>query len=1119
MSARVTVLLGPAGSGKTERLLARYRPLLADARARACALWLAPTARSVSQVRGALLGGELAACFHPGVMTFSQFADRVVQSSPAPNFPIGESLKRVVIRRLLGSLARAGQLRHFAPIATTRGLIETTSDLIRELKRLDIWPQDFESACRSRGMTDRDHDLHCVYDEYQRYLTQRNLYDAEGRFWSARSILRTAPPPFLDAYKLVVADGFTDFTAAQHEILQILATRAGELVITLPLEPRPIRNDLFAKSQATLATLRERHAAIAVEELPRPTQVVWPGMAHLEQQLFKNPREAQLAADTAGIEILAASQSLGEVELIARRIKRLLTCGDPSAGARPVRPRQIVVVFRSLSETAPLVREVFQEYGIPAAIEGGQSLERCAALGSLLLLLRVEFDDWPFHVLLAALTNQLLRPDWPEWRAPGARMAAEQLVRALQIPHGRRRLFDKLEQVVSTGLRPRTADGSDDEAGRAARRLELAKLAAPLLRRLAGLYDKLPRQAPIGQWLAALEQFAEECGLLAALQTPSTTADQAGVGARDDPNRDEYAWSALKRAIAAVARFAPDAGGETLFDRTALMELLADLMRWEQSVDTTDETGRVRVLSAPSVRALRVEYLFLAGLAETAFPAVGREERVYSEAEAQKLIEAGLPLILRHQREQDEMLLFYEVATRATRRLFLSYPALDDKGQALLPSPFLAELDRACGAGRIAHTEVADLKPIPQDPDPRSPREWRVRAVADAADGKSGLLASLAAAPRTADLAENLLAALRLASSRGGGDGFGAFEGILSSPVAAARLSQYFDAGRSWSASELEQYALCPFQFFVERILRLAPLAELALAADFAGRGRRLHQVLAALHQSINRAGGGPASPGSLDEPAYQSHFATALDEVWQAEGVADPLETALREIDRQLLVAWRDVYYRQHQEYDALAKRTALPSHFEVSFGLSKTSPDTLSTAAPLVLCADGEMVKVSGRIDRIDLGCVGGQEVFNIIDYKSGRTPPPKKKDVVAGTALQLAIYSIAVEEVLLAGRGAMGWRAGYWHVRGKGFAKETLLLGQASDEPFQPTPDWQALREQTAQRVVSLVRSIRSGQFPMHSADEHCTSRCPYSTICRVHQVRSLEKTWQPSAPTPD
>jgi hypothetical protein len=87
------------------------------------------------------------------------------------------------------------------------------------------------------------------------------------------------------------------------------------------------------------------------------------------------------------------------------------------------------------------------------------------------------------------------------------------------------------------------------------------------------------------------------------------------------------------------------------------------------------------------------------------------------------------------------------------------------------------------------------------------------------------------------------------------------------------------------------------------------------------------------------------------------------------------------------------------------------------------------------------------------------------------------------------------------------------GYWSATHK--TVKPYTLGQEHEENGQviPTDEWQTNRELLRQRVWSLVQGIRQGQFPMSNPDEQCTSQCEYSTICRVNQARSLEKTWEP------
>ena len=147
------------------------------------------------------------------------------------------------------------------------------------------------------------------------------------------------------------------------------------------------------------------------------------------------------------------------------------------------------------------------------------------------------------------------------------------------------------------------------------------------------------------------------------------------------------------------------------------------------------------------------------------------------------------------------------------------------------------------------------------------------------------------------------------------------------------------------------------------------------------------------------------------------------LDELIAALGHDHPLESALREIDRRLLAEWLVHYRQQHLVYDENAKdcdTPLVPTYFEVSFGPGNTNidpeqvdmegapSDSLSTVNPFELVCGKDSVKLSGRIDRIDVGVVAGQSVFNIVDYKSGSAVRLSAKAIQDGMALQLPLYA---------------------------------------------------------------------------------------------------------------
>jgi RecB family exonuclease len=184
-----------------------------------------------------------------------------------------------------------------------------------------------------------------------------------------------------------------------------------------------------------------------------------------------------------------------------------------------------------------------------------------------------------------------------------------------------------------------------------------------------------------------------------------------------------------------------------------------------------------------------------------------------------------------------------------------------------------------------------------------------------------------------------------------------------------------------------------------------------------------------------------------------------------------------------------------------------------EVSFGRGDQPPP--STAQSLDFSRGEQTVRISGRIDRIDTGVVAGKAVFNVLDYKTGGAIKLTPESIKAGTTLQLPLYAMATGELLLSARDAIPWQTGYWYVRDGGFKpRQTLRMYRNDDGRIELEPAWEELRAGLGDTVVMLVRAIRHGQFPVCSADEHCTGRCPYNTICRINQVRSLEKTCQPT-----
>lgn len=1148
MSGKLTVLTGPARSGKTSWLMERYRGVLAQGPP-GSGLWLAPTWRAAAQVRDRLFDGRRAGWLAPNVMTFDRFAEATLECSSVAMRPIDRTMKRQLVRYLLDRLRGEGRLGHFGPIAQTSGLADMLCDWISEMKRLEIWPEQFGRACRARGMREKDRELLAIYEAYQQALTEHQLYDAEGRFWSARDWLSQCissgaeskqPPAGLprpwQGLRVVVVDGFSDFTRTQHEILELLARGGAELMVSLPLEAGAERDDLFAKPRATLEQFRRRFGELELVELPRPQPPPWPAAAHLERRLFANPRQAEDAPDSQGLEIIAAAGRLAELEQVAARVKRLLLEGH-------ARPGEIAVVFRSLAGNAELVREVFAARGIPVALESTETLESCPALRFLVRLLEMDIDDWPAEALLAVLRCNYFQPEWPDWQLPGAARQVEEAIRVCGVSGGREQLIAALRRMSSRSSAwqaetpPAGAVGGGRESSQSVHSGELSAADGPrfaqalsVLERLEAALAQLPEQASLAGWAAAWQGLAEEIGLLRAIeQLPPERAELAEL--------DRVGWAHLMEVLPQSERMFAWLGEQApQLDRDEAIMGLRDVLAAESLPWSGEEWGRVRVLSAYSVRSLEVPYLFLAGLAEQAFPPPEREDRFYGETEREQLRAQGLPLPARLERGQEEMLLFYELVTRATRRLYLSYPALDEKSQPLLPSPYLREAELAMGRTGIARSEATDLSPIPEPDRLFSPAEFRLRAMAEALAGNPQRLAGWLAAPASQAAAENLLAALHITALRQQRERFREAEGLLTSQAAQSWFAAHYGADRVFPATDLEAYACCPFAFVLERVMKIVPLEEMVVGVDLMARGLLVHNILAAFHRRVNERLGRPGSPLELSAAETSRLLAELIDECFR-DVPDDPLRAALAEIDRRVISAWLRDYRQQYEEYQAACASHGaemVPEMFEVSFGARRQGDDPASVDEALHCAGIEPPVRIAGRIDRLDTGRLGDQAVFNVVDYKSGGGGKLKLENVLAGVELQLPLYALAAGELLLAKHNPVPLIVGYWRVSKGGFQGAALYeLRQPAEAPggpkkrvrrgtekiveperpptIAPSEDWEQMRMALPKIVDALARGIRRAQFPVFSQDDDCTRNCPYATLCRINQIRSLEKTW--------
>jgi ATP-dependent helicase/nuclease subunit B len=1046
------LVTGPPGADLTAPLLAEYSSRARDV---GSCLWLAPTGRAALEVRERIvaMGRPVLA---PNVATLRQF-DLTAGGLAVPD----STTRRLILDQVTTDLGRGGSLAYFRRVLETHGFHDSAKGLWDELESLGITPDQLAHAVRGP----RESKLAAMAALYAECVRHAALLDP------GRSRLEPSA-----AIRFVFIDGFTGFTPPEWRLVESLIRRA-ETWITLPGADdarggafdavRETRDSLAGQFHGRMA--RHRHEV----ENGRPS-----GIAHLGRALF----EAEPAAtDAAGLSIIAAAGPVGEARLVARRIRQFLADG--------VAPDSIVVTARDLTYSRDLIGEVFDEYRLPVELDGDEPLLRVPVVSTLLRAVRLMDEGWPFVGLTALLRSTYFRPAWPECGEDTARRA-EGLLRLLGEPRDRDAY---LRAVRMWSQAP--PDGLEDEGPEEPRRLRKARLAAecrPFLERLFAAWDGFPTKGSPADFASWIWSFAADVGLTAAAESDA---------------RDRTALDALRTALARWT-------GPVL-SRPAFLRGLGTLAASESLPRSAPAAGRVRVVPAEEARHLRCDYLFVLGMGENGFPRLAPPRSLLDDADRQRLRDDGLPFLDPAARLGAEQLLLLQLVARPRRGLVLSYAAVDERGQPLLPGTFLRSICECFEADAIPVERQRMLIDGYVTQSPRSAAEARVQFAAT----RRGPGSDWRRPGLPDELCEHLRWAEGVAAARFRTGDYLQYDGWLVDAGARTVVRERFGADRVFSPTALEAFVACPFRFLLEHVLHLEELEEPGEEVEHTRRGAAYHRALSRLHQKLRLID--PEMPRATLPEHIGADLRTELD-LAVAEYAArapSPASKRLWELEGRRLHRSAD-RYRAHWEafIDPWRKaRTYLaPELLEADFGLKAAATGAIDVP-PLVLSVGGVEVRIGGRIDRVDVAELDDGVGFWVIDYKTGRSTSYSAAGLHRFEKLQLPLYALAVERVFFPRRKVRPLGLAYWLVTDTG--PKPVLPGRQSAAWLADPNAWEIFRTQLESWVSTVVGRIRDGRFPLAPRSDTCTDTCPYGQVCRISQSRHVGKAWDLALPGAD
>lgn len=750
------------------------------------------------------------------------------------------------------------------------------------------------------------------------------------------------------------------------------------------------------------------------------------GRAWVEQNLFEPGLDHPSPGPIDGLSILGGPRGEGLGLILTREIARRIGEG--------VAPDDILVVVPRWDDDASRAREILIASGIPVSGFWPKSLATDPALSALRVAASIPIDGWELSPIVRLLRNGQLAPSWS---TAEERAEAASTLQAQRIFRGRSAIAAAIDRAESSPL-------IADRAGRARKVFE----------HLGAILDGPDGPATWSEHTGRLRGYAQSLGV-----------KSEGL---------ESLWDALDDH--AMIR-----------DFTRLPVDFVGFMREVEAItqdigipQRSSEPGRVRFTTVAESADARARVVFAINLTEGVFPS--RESIASADS-------VSVPIAYACER-----LSFLRLIGSARDETILIVPTTDEKGQGLLPAGFVDHLLRRLGHrdGIPSGSDVERLDPVFLDhPDlARTPADIRIQAIARAVFRRETRdLLSIVRDPTHRTALEGVAAGFRLVHQRMRTRHFTEYDGLLTDPKIVSRIAADFGPAHIFSPSQIESFALCPFQFFQRYVLRLEPVDDRPeLRVDHASRGDRLHKLLEEIHAAV--------AAEIAEEADLCDRIAAFLNNRLSADADEDncpsKVSSALRSLEEMALRRTLGKYDREFRRYRDEQGASARPLHFEWNFGLDSDYPQAAASAPPLDLGEQDNLVRLRGKIDRIDRVGAG----FRVIDYKTGHAPSSNEvtKDL---RAVQLPLYAMAVERHLL-DDSADGCDFGYWTLGRRGYVPVSL-----KDET------WPEFRERVIAEVVRLVSLIRAGKFPIEPKRDDCTRFCDYRSTCRVGQVSKIGK----------
>lgn len=899
------------------------------------------------------------------ILSFSRLAETVLEAYGKNNKRfIDDGARAVLMSIAVESVSQ--NLNIYKSAIHRENVINEFLQTSTELKQSGVKPKTLSlisDQLKESALKKKTHELSLILSAYDTFVDEK-YFDDRNALMELCELLKDKPV-FKD--RMVFIDAFRGFTVQEKLVIEEILKQAKAVYITMCTDTIKDETDGFHVFSHTIRTVNELWEIAKRNNIPviKPAYLSGPAkynnfppkikrynapaLEALEKSIYtNNPRNYVMQANE--IMVCAADNYIQECDFVALTAKKLIR-------EKGYRCRDIAVIERSPGNFRSSIVAAFKKYELPVFEDNKAKVDLEPLMQLVLCALDIIANGFSTELVIHYLKTGLAGLSIEEtafvenyvlmWQINGNGWKKEWNSH----PEGYgQEFFEKDYKILERLNKLRD------------------KIVSPLIELKGNISDKKGEQAARAVYEFLLKLNANE-------QLKNLAIELEQKGYLELSLTCERIWDLLMESLDVLA----ETIGEQTISLSRFFELFKLLIMNRELGNIPQGLDVITIGSADRIRITAPKVVFIVGANEGIFPANFSSGIIFTDDERRLLNKLGLELTsVSDYKAAEERFIAYNALSLATDKLFVSYSLADFTGNALVPSEIVTMIMKGFpNCGFVDYSEVSSIELIES-------KESAFEQTALKWKENSSYAASLRSFFEKAEKYKGRLETLKRVAENS--------KIKFQNPEIS---KSFFGNKISLSASRIETYYRCPFQYFCKYGLYAKPRKTAEF--DYAQSGLAVHYVLEVLLTK------------------YTNNDLVAFSIEQRKKEVKELLNKYANEflggfenMPKRLLYMLK----KQEEIINFLLER--LINEFSLSEFITKDVELSIGIdgdIAPYVIkLPDNSKLMISGKVDRVDVMEADDRVFVRVVDYKTG-SKQFKLSHVFEGLNMQMLVYLICI------------------------------------------------------------------------------------------------------------